>query len=173
MRPASSVLVVATVLGALAPVASAQAAPPTPRAEKFVMTFHTFEGVDQPTRIRAVGPVPGAGTETQSDLDTPDGEVVAFTWHLPGGDVQLEAVEDYSITFDLQACTAKGSGTGTWTITGGTGDYAGAAGSGTFTDQGSFTGARDHGVCEGPESNTPPRTSVFTLTGTGTATLGN
>jgi hypothetical protein len=173
MRPASSVLVVATVLGALTPVASAQAAPPTPRAEKFVMTFHTFEGVDQPTRISAVGPVPGAGTETQSDLDTPDGEVVAFTWHLPGGDVQLEAVEDYSITFDLQACTAKGRGTGTWTITGGTGDYAGAAGSGTFTDRGSFTGARDHGVCEGPESNTPPRTSVFTLTGTGTATLGN
>ena len=101
------------------------------------------------------------------------GETVDFTWHLPDGDVYLQAVEDYSMSFDPQACTAKATGTGTWVITGGTGLYANATGDGTFTDHGSFTGARDHGVCEGPDSHTPPRTSVFTLQGTGTATLSS
>lgn len=173
MRPSSFLAAsAAALLGTLTPVA-AQADPAASRPETFVMTFHTFDGIDRTTRVAAVGPVQGAGIETQSDLDAPGGEVVTFTWHLAGGDVQLQAVEDYSITFDLVACTAKATGTGTWTITGGTDAYASAEGSGTFTDHGSFTGARDHGVCEGPDSPVPPRTSVFTLTGSGTAALGH
>lgn len=173
MRSATPLAAVVALVGALIPLGAADAttasATIAPGAERFVMTFHTFDGVDQPTRVSAAGPIQGAGTETQTDVDTPNGEYVAFTWHLRAGDVYLVASEDYTMTFDVPACTAKALGSGTWTITGGTGDYAGATGSGTFTDHGSFTGARDHGVCEGPDSTTPPKTAVFTLTGTGTA----
>ena len=175
MRSAFPGALALTLVGALAPGGAAIAAGPEAAhasgAESFVMTFQTFDGLDRPTHVSATGPVQGAGLETQTDIDTPDGETVAFTWHLRGGDVSLIADEDYAMTFDLQACTAKATGTGTWTIVGGTGAYAGASGSGTFTDHGSFTGARDHGVCEGPESTTPPKTSVFTLTGSGSAVL--
>ena len=170
MRPIAVLAIAAATVGALAPVGAASAASPS-NTESFVMTFQTFDGVDQPTRVAATGPVQGAGVETQTDVETPDGETVDFTWHLRDGDVYLQATEDYSMSFDPQACTAKATGTGTWVITGGTGVYANASGAGTFADRGSFTGARDHGVCEGPDSNTPPKTSVFTLKGTGTATL--
>lgn len=174
MRLTTLAALAAAIVGTLAPAGTAAAATaPTPTAESFVMTFQTFDGVDRPTRVSATGVVKGAGVETQTDVDTPGGEKVAFTWHLRDGDVYLLAAEDYRITFDLQSCTAKATGTGTWTITGGTGIYTNATGTGTFTDHGSFTGARDRGVCQGPDSNTPPKTSVFTLTGTGTALLGS
>lgn len=170
MRSATPLLAAAALVGAVMPLGAAHASTtPAPSAEHFVMTFQTFDGTDQPTHVSATGPLRGAGIETQSDVDTPDGEYVVFTWHLQAGDVYLEASEDYSMTFDVRACTAKASGSGSWRITGGTGAYADATGSGTFTDHGSFTGARDNGDCEGPDSNTPPKTSVFTLTGTGVA----
>ena len=131
MRSAIPGVVVLALLGTAAPASAAVAAGTGgPRAEQFVMTFQTFDGLDRPTHVSATGPVQGAGLETQTDVETPDGEVVAFTWHLRGGDVFLVADEDYSMTFDVQACTAKATGTGTWTITGGTGAYAGASGSG-------------------------------------------
>jgi hypothetical protein len=114
--------------------------------------------------------VEGAGVETQIDVDTPTGETVAFTWHLRDGAVYLQAVENYTMTLDLQACTAKATGVGTWVVTGGTGPYSHATGSGTFTDSGNFTGVRNHGTCD---PNQLPRISVFTLQGTGTADLGN
>jgi len=170
MRLTAVLAIAAATVGALAPVGAASAASPS-NTESFVMTFQTFDGVDQPARVSATGPVQGAGVETQTDVETPDGETVDFTWHLRDGDVYLQAVEDYSMSFDPQACTAKATGTGTWVITGGTGVYANASGAGTFADRGSFTGARDHGVCEGPDSNTPPKTSVFILRGAGTSTL--
>jgi hypothetical protein len=174
MRPTAPFAIAAAIVGALAPAGTAAAAATTAsHTESFVMTFQTFNGVDQPTRVSATGPVQGAGVETQTDVDTPDGETVAFTWHLRDGDVYLQATEDYAMSFDPQACTAKATGTGTWVITGGTGPYTNATGTGTFTDHGSFTGARDHGVCQGPDSNTQPKTSVFTLQGTGTAALGS
>jgi hypothetical protein len=161
-------LALATAFAAvLAPTSSALAA--APRFESFVMTFHTFDGVDQPTHVSATGPIQGAGVETQTETQTPQGELVSFTWHLRNGDVNLEAVEDYSMTVDLQACTAKATGTGSWVITGGTGDFVNASGSGTFSDHGQFTGARDHGSCD---IEAMPRTSVFTLAGSGTASLG-
>lgn len=172
MRPTAALAIAAATIGVLAPVGTAFAASP-PNTESFVMTFQTFDGVDQPTRVAATGPARGAGVETQTDVETADGEIVDVTWHFRDGDVYLQAVEDYSMSFDFRACTAKATGTGTWVITGGTGVYANLSGAGTFADHGSFTGARDHGVCEGPDSNTPPKTSVFTLQGTGSATLSD
>ncbi|TAM90837.1 MAG: hypothetical protein EPN43_05150 [Jatrophihabitans sp.] len=134
------------------------------------MTFQSVHGIDQPTHVAAVGPITGAGLETQSDQDTPTGEVVRFTWHLRDGTVTADAIEQYNFTPDYRSCTAKATGTGTWTIISGTGAYTGASGSGTFTDDGSFVGARDgHGVCN---PNVEPMLSVFVLRGSGTAAVG-
>jgi hypothetical protein len=169
MRSRAPLAVAAAIVGALTPAGTATAAAPS-NAEEFVMTFQTFNGVDQPTRVSATGPVQGAGVETQTDVDTPTGEAVSFTWHLRDGDVYLQATEDYTMSFDFQACTANATGTGTWIITGGTGPYTSATGTGTFTDHGNFTGTRDHGVCD---TNAMPKTSVFTLQGTGTAHLNS
>jgi hypothetical protein len=169
MRLTAPLAIATAILGAFTPAGTAAAAAaPASHTESFVMTFQTFNGVDHPTRVSATGPVHGAGVETQTDVDTPTGETVTFTWHLRDGDVYLRANEDYAMSVDLQACTAKAIGTGTWSITGGTGPYTNATGTGNFIDHGSFTGARDHGVCD---SNTTPKTSVFTLQGTGTAAL--
>lgn len=171
MRPTTALAITAAIVGVLTPAGTAAAAAaPTSDTESFVMTFQTFNGVDQPTRVSATGPLQGAGVETQTDVDTPTGEVVDFTWHLSDGEVHLQAREDYAMSVDLQACTAKATGTGTWVITGGTGPYTNATGSGTFTNHGSFTGSRDHGVCD---PTATPKTSIFTLRGTGTAALGS
>ena len=167
MRSRASLVVAAAIVGSLTPAGTAVAAAPS-HAEQFVMAFQTFNGVDQPTHVSATGPVQGAGIETQTDVDTPSGEAVSFTWHLRDGDVYLQATEDYTMSADFQACTAKATGTGTWVITGGTGPYTSATGAGTFTDHGSFTGTRDDGACD---TNAIPRTSVFSLQGTGTADL--
>lgn len=112
MRSRAPLAVAAAIVGALTPAGTATAAAPS-NAESFVMTFQTFNGVDQPTRVSATGPVQGAGVETQTDVDTPTGEAVNFTWHLRDGDVYLQATEDYTMSFDFQACTAKATGIGT------------------------------------------------------------
>lgn len=159
------------LLGATASSAGVAVAGTDPSSgrETFVMTFQSFNDIDQPTRVAATGPVQGSGTETQTDQDIPGGEAVTFTWHFAGGTVSGEAVESYSFAPDLTSCTAKSASTGTWRITGGTGAYAGAAGSGTFTSRGSFTGARDpNGACDPAAA---PKTSVSTVRGAGTAAV--
>lgn len=152
--------------------ASAVAPPPVPApgTESFVMAFLTVQGVDRPTTVAATGPISAVGTETQTDRDTAGGEIVVFTWHLARGTVTAHAVEQYHFVPNYRTCTAKATGTGTWTIVDGTGAYANAAGSGTFTAQGSFVGARDsQGRCD---PNAEPVLSAFVLRGTGTASLG-
>jgi hypothetical protein len=163
-------LAIAAAFPLLTVTTAAHAAPRT--AEKFVATFQTLKGVDQPVRVAATGPVQGAGVATQTEKDTPTGEVVHFTWHFAHGTVTLEAIEDFSLDFDPTSCTAKATGTGTWTIIDGTGAYTGASGNGTFTDHGSLTGSRDaSGACQGPDSGGAPKTAIFTLRGHGTASL--
>jgi hypothetical protein len=170
-NPTAVATAAATALIAVTGVAAtAAAATPATATESFVMTFQTFRGTDQPTRVAAAGPISGAGIETQTDQDTPTGEMVVFTWHLPEGTVTADAVEQYDFTPDYRSCTAKATGTGTWTIVSGTGAYTGAAGSGTFVDHGRFVGARDsHGSCD---PNAEPVLSTFLLRGSGTVSLG-
>lgn len=162
--------VAATLIAAAA--CGAADAGPRPAGERFIMTFKTFDGVDQPVHVSATGPIAGQGTETQTEVENPTGQVVDFTWHLARGTVTAHAVEHQTLTFNPTACTAKTVGSGTWTVTGATGDYTGATGSGTFSTQGSITGARDSkGNCQGPNGTAPPKSVEVTLTGTGTAAL--
>jgi hypothetical protein len=170
MRKTIAALAGLTALAAtsLAGATSAQAAPM--RTESIVMTSVSLNGVDRPTRVVALGPIHGSGLETQVEQDTETGAIVHSIWHFAHGTVTSDAVENYSLDFDPTTCTARAIGTGTWTITGGTGAYAGARGHGTFTDRGVLVGARDgHGQCQGPDSNVPPRITVSILFGAGTA----
>jgi hypothetical protein len=173
MRVPRSAALAAALAGLTVPLAAAAhaaALAPASANESFVMTFQTIHGLDQPTRVAAVGPITGAGIETQTDQDTPSGEVVEFTWHFAAGTVTADAVEQYNFVPDYQSCTAKASGSGTWTIVSGTGAYAGAAGAGTFSDRGSFVGDRDsHGACD---PNAEPALSTFVLRGAGSVSLG-
>ena len=161
-------------VAALAPAGIANAASPhrQSRTETIVTTSLSRGGHDLPSLVSATGPIRGVGTETQTYVDTPDGEAVQFTWHFRTGTVTGVAVEDYDLSFDPISCTAKATGTGTWTITGGTGAYAGATGSGTFVEHGNLVGARDrNGVCQGPDSGVTPKLSASNLHGTGNASL--
>lgn len=174
MRPTIRQLTAAAaaVTGLVATLAatSTAAEAKTPAAQSFVMTFETVKGVDRPTHIAAVGPITGAGTETQTTQETETAELVEFTWHLTGGTVTADAVEQYDMVPNYEACTAKATGTGTWTIVSGTGVFAGARGAGTFIDHGRFVGARDgRGRCQ-PEAE--PVLSVFILRGAGRVSLG-
>jgi hypothetical protein len=170
-KPPIITIAAAGALVALAALpASHAAAAPVPATESFVMTFQTIRGVDQPTLVAATGPITGVGVETQTEQDTSNGEFVEFTWHLSAGTVTADAVEQYTFVPDYRSCTAKATGTGSWTIVGGTGEYVGATGSGTFTDQGTFVGARDsHGACD---PNAEPSLSAFVLRGVGAVSLG-
>jgi hypothetical protein len=172
MRRIRSAAVAAALAGLTIPLSATAYAAATPgvQAESFVMNFQTVNGVDAPTHVTAAGPISGTGIETQTDEQTQTGEVVQFTWHFSDGTVTADAVEQYNFVPDYKSCTAKAVGTGTWTVMGGTGAYAGAQGNGTFTDHGSFVGARDvHGACD---PNAEPTLSNFTLRGIGSASFG-
>jgi hypothetical protein len=160
----------AALTAVVAPIAVAlpsRAAEPT---ESWVMTSPTVHAVEHPIRISAVGPITGSGVLTQTEEETPTGEVVHFTWRFRDGTVTGDAVEDYEIAFDPVACTAKATSTGSWTLTGGTGRYAGASGAGTFGGHATLVGSRDaRGRCLGPDTNVEPKVAIAVLKGTGEA----
>jgi hypothetical protein len=162
----------AGVLALVAPAAVAGTADAAPPTETWVMPSQTIHGSDNPIRISASGPIQGAGLLTQDFEMTDAGPVVHAVWHFRNGEVFADATEDYALDFDPVSCTAKSTATGTWTITGGTGAYAGATGHGTFRGTGSLVGERDaNGGCLGPDSGADPKVSVSTLRGTGVAHL--
>lgn len=160
----------AGVAALAAPVALALPSQAATASESWVMTSPTVHGSEHPTRITATGPITGSGTLTQTEEQTPTGEVVHFTWHFGQGTVTGDAVEDYAMDLDQTSCTAKATSTGTWTLTGGTGRYAGATGHGTFEGHATLVGSRDdRGHCLGPETGVEPKVAIAVLTGTGEA----
>lgn len=162
----------AGILALAAPAVVAGTADAAPPTESWVMPSQTIHGTDHPIRISASGPIQGAGVLTQDFEMTDAGPVVHAVWHFRGGDVFADATEDYALDFDPVSCTGTATATGTWTISGGTGAYAGATGHGTFSGTGRLVGERDgRGGCLGPDSDADPKVSVSTLRGTGVAQL--
>ena len=73
---------------------------------------------------------------------------------------------DFQLNMDAAACSASPTSSGTITIDGGTGAYAGAAGTLDFTIAGTVVGEKDaSGKCLGDTA--PPLSSTTDLTGTG------
>jgi hypothetical protein len=87
--------------------------------------------------------------------------------------VTFTAPERFDWKPDRARCLAHANGGGTFTITGGTGAFAGARGKGTFTAVGTAFAQRSRtGACRG--LHTPVEQMVFMVkvTLTGTAAVG-
>jgi len=138
--------------------------------QRITMTFVTLSGKEKPVHVVASGPISGTGTETQTEKNTAAGQTNYVTLHFPNGTVHLKAPEKFAWLPNLKTCSATAKGGGTFTITGGTGAFKRATGSGTFTDRGTLLGARSaSGQCLGPKSHEPPKRIALTITLTGTA----
>ncbi len=139
--------------------------------QRLTMIFTTVNGVDQPTRAVATGPITGAGTETQA-VDESSG-VGQLTLMLGRGTVSGTFVEtDFRFNFDPGSCTAKPASAGTIELTGGTGAFAGAHGTLPFTTRGTIIGSRGaRGECLGPDDGVPPRVVFVIVEAAGTASV--
>jgi hypothetical protein len=164
-------LLVVIGLAAVIAVAPASAAPPAPQT--IAAWFLTVGASNKPVHVVAKGPISGIGTETQTEKQVGKRQVNVATLHFDRGTVRFVAPERFDWKVDMKHCMAHANGGGTFTITGGTGAYAGATGKGTFTSIGTaFAQRTPTGACLG--SKTPPAQTVFyvKVTLTGTASLG-
>ncbi len=158
-----------TALGAAMPLlfmAGPSEAATASRPQRFVVILTPDSGIG---RVIATGPITGVGTV--SNGDAPDGQPFNSTFSLPGGDVFL-TVTPTSNTFnpDPRSCVASATGTDAFRITGGTGAFRGAIGSGNDTGRGTFVFARNpDGTCN---LDAPPVAGVFIVQGSGTASVG-
>ena len=94
------------------------------------------------------GPVHGVGVAVPDD-DAPDNAIPVVVT-MPNGDtLDFTAHGAFNWVPNLAACTATEHDTGTFTVTGGTGRYRHAHGSGTYVENGVGIGNRDsEGNCE-------------------------
>jgi hypothetical protein len=136
---------------------SAPASARTATNQRFVLVFTGRDG--SPGQVAAVGPVTGIGSETETD--GPSGDTLA-TLTFAVGQVHVDIAGHRRVSFDPRTCIARPTESGTFTLTGGSGPYAGVTGGGTFSAEGVSIGRRGaQGQCEGPGSGVAPLMSVF------------
>lgn len=166
------VLGLAAVAGLAGPAAATGTAPGRSARQGFVIVageFGTGSG-----RLIMTGAIRGIGTDTvTAHVANADG---TFTdtdrFDLPDGQVELTDTYSVDITFDATSCRYRIGVRGSWSISGSTGDYTGATGSGTFTAHGLIVTGRDStGVCIGLDAVTEPIAYTEVAHGTGTVTL--
>ena len=135
--------------------------------QRFTLRFLSLDGHEKPARVTATGPIRDHGIEVQRERP---GGVYLVTLYLRRGTVALRATDtSHTRRWDPTSCRGTGAGHGTFTVSGGTGDYRGVHGHGTYTDQIAVVGARDAaGRCLGPESGVEPRRRADTVRMVGT-----
>jgi hypothetical protein len=133
MRVIRKTMVAAVVAMALLVVASAPASAAPVGTERLTLVTTNFTPGAASGTVVASGPVAGRGTFAQ----TP-GDVFEIVVHLPQGSLFL-LIEDTSRTVNTneRACLVTFSGGGSVLVTGGTGEFAGASGTGTHFWRGS------------------------------------
>ena len=157
-------IIVATLVAVTGMVAWAGPAPAASETQRFTVLLG---GDVEP--VIAAGPVRGVGTlETVSHQFNPDdGSVVVlnrFVFHdgtlevTFRGQAQLESVA---------TCVTRTAIDGTFEVTGGTGQYEGASGGGTFTDRGTWVTRR------GPEGCSEDGVFRAVIRATGVITVPN
>lgn len=172
----SAAALVAAATAAAGAVTSLGGAPATERLpQRFTLSFLTVGGTDEPVYVSARGPISGVGTVTQTERETPEGQVNYVTLRLQDGTVRLVARERYGVRLNRRACTGTPWGDGTFEITGGTRAYRGASGQGTLSVGGLVMAQRTAtGRCLG--ERTPRARTVFfvkvTMTGRVTVPAG-
>ena len=126
--------VLATVLLGAAGPASAKKMTPN---QRFVISNVNDVGV-----VTASGPISGVG------LDLEDSETHS-TFKFTNGSVSITHIDSSSKdNFNDSTCTGRFSGKGNWTIDSGTGAYAGATGSGTYTFRGVASALKTKDGCD-------------------------
>lgn len=124
------------VLGAAGP-ASAKG---TVKNQRFVLSNVNDVGV-----VTATGPISGVGT----DIEIGDTKSI---FKFANGSVTITHIDSTSNeSFNEKTCTGRFSGKGNYTIDNGTGVYAGATGSGTYTFRGNFAGVMTKNGCSEDE----------------------
>jgi len=138
MRKIIGVLVAAATLVGMAGPASAAAG-----NQRFTIVARFAETGNTACRIVAVGPIRGTGTCT---VDQVSETVTILHVTLPGGTVDLK-LKEFQSSDDIneQACIDNFTFKETLKVTGGTGAYANASGSGTDTGSGIFAVDRKPG----------------------------
>lgn len=134
--------------------------------QRFRLVFRGDEST-----VVAAGPIRGIGSVVDQEGGSESSFSVAFV--LPDGTVFLTVTTvEESFDFDPVACVVRVRLVEDFEITGGTGRYRGATGSGRFTGHGMVILQRDaDGSCLSPESGAEPVVSVSVLKGTGDVTL--
>lgn len=135
-----AVVVVATAVAGTSAPASAESG-----AQRFRISFEGpfTEAVSTDWPVRATGVVSGAGVEkfVSEEPGSAPGTVVSVT-ELVFADgsirLQLEGTVEDEGAFGPNDCHSRASSTGSYEVLGGTGEYAGATGSGTARSRGTL-----------------------------------
>jgi hypothetical protein len=103
---------------------------------------------DLPEVFAASGPIRGLGIAKPND-DVPGDTIPIVVTMRGGGKIYLKAHGPFTWHANLKTCTATEHDQGTFKITGGTGRYRTARGSGSYVEVGAGLGKRDaQGNCE-------------------------
>jgi hypothetical protein len=142
-------------------IAAAAASAAQSGKQRITATFLTIGRSDKPTHVIARGPINGIGEATQTEKQTKSGQINYVTLHFEKGTVRMVAKEPrFGWKLDPRTCTGSAYGSGTFTITGGTGAYKHATGNGTFSTTGTAIVQRSpRGKCRGDK--TPQADTVF------------
>jgi len=139
-------------------------------AQTFKIIFSGDPRAGNLGRVVATGVITAAGTdETIAEDPHPDGsETDTDLLSFRGGTVTIVDTDPGGIfDFDPRSCTATvGTDGGTFTVSGGTGRYAGASGGGTFSARGLVVFARVGGGCA-----EEPSSFFVVVTATGTVSV--
>jgi hypothetical protein len=152
----------ASVITAGAAVAHSTA---SPSPQRFTFSGKTLRGKDLPITVSATGPISGKGTVRI--VERPKTSTASF--HFSNGNLQVLFVHGRTSAHpDPAKCRATIDSRGTYTIRGGTRQYAGATGKGAYAETRLLLGARSTaGKCLGGPNATPEMiTAVATMRGT-------
>lgn len=139
---------IAAAMALAAAVAAPASASPAPARSQTFIVYGAGTSFDTPSTIIAIGPVSGVGREEiVDDRSGEDTQDFTTRWIFPTGSVTLEVRGTTTTTFDPTSCAGVVTGTIEWTITGGTGAYAGATGGGSGTLVNRFVTQREPGGC--------------------------
>lgn len=140
----------AMVLGLAAPALAG----PSSSNEHLILSFSSFSGGQLSGTVVASGAVSGVGTVVAGQ-----GNVFPVTVTLPQGTLKLKVTSGPSDEIpNLNTCSIAFTGTDTIKVTGGTGAFAGASGTGTDTNRGGLIFPRNpDGSCN---FNADPKTGI-------------
>ena len=138
------------------------------RTQTFVL-YGAGSTFDHPISVFAVGPISGVGSfEIVDERSGPEGDDFTAELVFPGrGTVTMEVRGQSSITLNPITCAGSQTGQVRWTITGGTGQFENASGSGTGAYTGRFVVERGATGCVEDD----PVVSVFVARLRGTASV--